>query len=290
MLINTKEILLKAKQYGYAVAQPNAWDLNSLRALIRASEARSSPVIIGLAEIHFIYMDTNETMNLIKYYAEKTESPVAIHLDHGTSFEALIKAIRSGFTSVMIDASKQNFEENLKRTSEIVKIAHKCGVTVEAELGHVGQGADYSKIAGKSDQFTNPIQAKKFVELTEIDSLAIAIGTAHGEYIGTPKLDFERLKEIANIVDIPLVLHGGSGTGDITLSKCVKCGISKINVCTDLMKAATEKVKDIITSKSYADAVMVGEDAIKERLEHYFEVFGSINRSKDITGIKTLRR
>ncbi|MDF2882649.1 MAG: class fructose-bisphosphate aldolase [Clostridiaceae bacterium] len=282
MLVNTKSMLLDAKRDKYGVAQPNAWDLNSLRAIIRACEEKKSPAIIGIAEAHFKYMNIVEATNLLRIYANNISIPLALHLDHGSSYEAVISAIRNGFTSVMIDASSEKFEENVRRVSEVVKIAHACGVTVEAELGHVGMGTDYEKIDGElKDKFTSPQQAKKFVELTEVDSLAVAIGTAHGEYKGTPKLDFERLTEISNSVEIPLVLHGGSGTGDEALSKTIKLGISKVNICTDLMKAATSKVRPIIDKLNYADALLVGEESIRECLEHYFDVFGSTNQANN---------
>ena len=280
MLVNTKEMLLDARRKKYGVVQANAWDLNSLRAILRASEEKSSPVIIGLAEAHFKYISLAEVYSLIRYYENTFSVPIALHLDHGNSYEAVIGAIRNGFTSVMIDASGEKYEENVRRVSEVVKVAHACDVTVEAELGHVGMGEDYEKIDGElKDKFTNPKQAKEFVELTGVDSLAVAIGTAHGEYKGKPKLDFERLKEIADAVKVPLVLHGGSGTGDEALKKTVKLGISKINICTDLMKAAKAEFNSVINNNNvnYADALLAGEDAIKNCLEHYFDIFESSN-------------
>ncbi|WP_082759892.1 class II fructose-bisphosphate aldolase [Abyssisolibacter fermentans] len=279
MLVTTKEMFKVAMQNKFGIAQPNAWDLHSLRAIIRACDEKNAPAIIGLAEVHFNYINLKEFATLVKMYANEVDVPIALHLDHGSTYEGIVNAIHAGFTSVMIDASSKPYEENVKMTKEIVKIAHTCGVTVEAELGHVGMGDNYKNVG---DEFTSPEQAKDFIEKTKVDSLAVAIGTAHGEYKGTPKIDFDRLVEIRKKVDVPLVLHGGSGTGDETINKCIKSGISKVNICTDLMKAASKKTKES-GKTNYVDLCMVGEDAIKECLEHYFEVFESVNTA-DIIG------
>lgn len=287
MLVNTEAMLKAAKQGRFGIAQPNAYDSLSVRAIIKAAQSRSCPVIIGLAEAHFQYMSPEEMAAIVKFYANETDIPVALHLDHGSSYGAVIRAIRAGFTSVMMDASKMSFEDNVKTVGEIVKVAHAAGVTVEAELGHVGVGLEYEHIdAQANDLFTNPAQAVEFVSLTGIDSLAVAVGTAHGEYKGTPKLDFDRLSAIATAVDVPLVLHGGSGTGDALLSKAVACGISKVNVFTDLIKAATAKAAGAYQTMSYPDAALVGEQAIQQCLEHYFGVFGSTGHAKDIVTAK----
>lgn len=279
MLTNTKEMLLDAKKNHYGVAQPNMWDLNSLRAIINSCNKTKSPAIIGIAEAHFKYITPEEAGALIDYYKEKIKTDFSLHLDHGQSFEAIIRAIRSGFTSVMMDCSSLPFDENVKRTQEVVKIAHACNVTVEAELGHVGMGEDYAKIDTELfDLFTNPAEAKKFVELTNVDSLAIAVGTAHGEYKGTPKLDFNRITEISNTIHVPLVLHGGSGTGDAALAKCISLGISKVNICTDLMNAASKSVSAEISHKNYGDVSLVEQEAVEKCLIHYMNLFGSSNR------------
>lgn len=280
MLVNTSQMLAMARTYKYGIAQPNAWDLQSLRAIIRASQHCSCPVIVGLAEIHFRYISPEELAQLASLYASKTQVPLALHLDHGMSYEAIVKAIKAGFSSVMIDASYLPYEENVKITSEIVRLAHACNVTVEAELGHVGIGLEYN--SGNKELFTNPQQAKEFVERTGIDSLAVAIGTAHGEYNGVPRLDFDTLSAIAETVPIPLVLHGGSGTGDALLQKAIKSGISKVNICTDLMKKAASVVRKQQDELNYADLGALGEEAIMQCLEHYFTVFECIGRAGDV--------
>ncbi|SFM05991.1 class II fructose-bisphosphate aldolase [Pelosinus propionicus] len=284
MLVNTSQMLAMAKKYKYGIAQANAWDLQSLRAIIRASQNCTCPIIVGLAEIHFKYISPEELAQLASLYASKMQTPLALHLDHGMSYETIVKAIRSGFTSVMIDASGLPYEENVKITSEIVKLGHACNVTVEAELGHVGIGLEYND--SNADFFTNPKQAKDFVDRTGIDSLAVAIGTAHGEYNGIPRLDFDRLIEIAKMVDVPLVLHGGSGTGDDLLYKAVKSGISKVNICTDLMNKAASEVQKQQKNLNYADLGIIGEEAIIQCLEHYFEIFECVGRAGDVQYVR----
>ncbi|CUH94952.1 hypothetical protein P22_1021 [Propionispora sp. 2/2-37] len=284
MLVNTSQMLKMAKKYNYGIAQPNAWDSHSLRAIIRASQESNCPVIIGLAEVHFGYLSPEEMAHMVSFYAQKTDIPIALHLDHGSSYGALVRAIRAGFTSVMIDASQLPFAENIKTAAEIVKMAHAVDVTVEAELGHVGAGLDYENINAKAkDLFTNPEQAQEFVEKTGIDSLAVAIGTAHGEYKGEPHLDMERLVEIARTVKVPLVLHGGSGTGDERLEQAIRAGISKVNIFTDLTKAAAAEVNYATPITNYPDAGLLGEQAIMECLQHYFRVFGCVNRAGDVS-------
>lgn len=284
MLVNTSQMLKMAKQYNYGIAQPNAWDSHSLRAIIRASQESNCPVIIGLAEAHFGYLSPEEMAHMVSFYAQKTDIPVALHLDHGSSYPALVRAVRAGFTSVMVDASQLPFAENIKTVAEIVKMAHAVDVTVEAELGHVGAGLDYENINVRAkDLFTNPEQAREFVEKTGIDSLAVAIGTAHGDYKGEPHLDLERLVEIAKTVEVPLVLHGGSGTGDERLERAISSGISKVNIFTDLTKAAAAEVNYATPITNYPDAGLLGETAIMECLQHYFRVFGCVNRAGDVS-------
>ena len=171
----------------------------------------------------------------------------------------------------MFDGSKYPIEENVAKTKEIVAYAHERNVTVEAEIGHVGEGDSYH-VEGNT-MLTTPEEAKKFVEQTGVDSLAVSIGTAHGEYKGIPHLNFERLQEIATEVSIPLVLHGGSGSGDENLSKAVELGIAKVNICTDLLNAARDNTKDGYAERSYYDSVTLAKDGFKDCLKHYYEVF-----------------
>lgn len=206
---------------------------------------------------------------------------VTLLIEHGANFEDITAAMQYGFSSVMIDSSSYEFEENVRRTQQIASLAHGMGLSCEAELGHVGQAAqaDDSNV----DLYTNVKQAKEFVERTNCDCLAVAIGTAHGAYPKgmIPKLDFERLKELKAELDMPLVLHGGSGAGEENIRKAVACGINKINVCTDLMRHATNA--SIATLKEnpqidYMDLCIAVEDAMKDFIKSYMRVIGSSGR------------
>ena len=183
------------------------------------------------------------------------------------------QAIDAGFTSVMIDGSSLPFEENVEKTKEIVAYAHKRNVTVEAEIGHVGGGESYLDPEDDDTMLTTVDEAVKFAELTGVDSLAVSIGTAHGEYKGIPHLNFDRLSQIAERVEVPLVLHGGSGSGDENLTKAVQLGICKVNIFTDLTIAAKEKTKEGYADRSYYDSTKLAVQGIKECLMHYYEVF-----------------
>lgn len=203
----------------------------------------------------------------------------AINLDHGKSYEDIMLGINSGFTSIMVDRSSLSYEDNIAQTKETVKMCRPLNISVEAELGHVGQGEDYS--SDGSDYFTKPEEAKKFVEETGIDCLAVAIGTAHGRYHGTPHIDFDLLKQITNVVDIPLVLHGGSGTGDENLRKAVKNGIQKVNLATELVVAGKEELETFIQDKNFDKWQLIPSfiKGYSDRLEHYVKLFDQENRA-----------
>jgi len=273
MLVNMKEMLNTAKEEGYGVIATDAWNSTSLKAMVEIAEETKSPIILSLAEVHLPYFSLKEMAELAKLYTKDVKVPVALHFDHGMTFDEIIKAIHAGFTSVMIDASACEYEENVRRTKEIVKIAHAVNVSVEAEIGHVG-GAEGGGDDGHDSLLTDPAEAARFVEETGVDCLAVSVGTAHGLYKGIPKLDFERLQEIAKAVEVPLVLHGGSGSGDENLRKAVELGISKVNVFSDMLKAIeikTEKEEDIFG----LDREDIAKSAVKECINHYLKVFKS---------------
>ncbi len=280
MLANTHYMLSKARKNQYAIPQPNVWDANSIKAILKASKEVESPVIIGLAQAHLQYIGIEEVYMLANYYGNKLNAEYALHLDHGSNYETIVKAIKLGFSSVMIDASTLPFDENVYLVKEVVKVAHACNVTVEAELGHVGSGDFSSEVSDNSQSvLTEPDEAEAFTKKTNVDSLAIAIGTVHGKYKGSPNIDIDRLKKISEKVSIPLVLHGGSGTGEDILKKCIKSGISKINICTDLMLSATKGVKEVLeATDNYGDINLVAEEAIKTVLINYYKAFNCINR------------
>ena len=222
-----------------------------------------------------------EMVPMIKAMAERASVPVCLNLDHGPSFEAEVDAIKWGFSNVMIDASSLPYEENVRRSRMVVDMAHAKGISVEAELGHVGQAAEGD--GRTADMYTNVEQAVEFVKETGVDALAVAIGTAHGKYPEgfVPKLDFQRLAELKAALKMPLVLHGGSGSGEENIRKAVAGGINKINVCTDAFHAAEKAIKakwEAEPNTDYLGICMVAEKAVKEFVRDYIRLIGSNNR------------
>ena len=251
MLMNMKELLSVANEHNFAVPAFNIGTGQILNAVVECCEEKQAPVILAIHpnELEF---QGDSFIEMCKDRANKSHVPMCIHLDHGATMEQVQRAIRCGFTSVMIDASSESFEDNIKITKEVIKVAHPLGVSVEAELGTIGDIKEDSgnrEIGSKEIIFTKPEDAKKFVEETGCDTLAIAIGTAHGFYVGTPVLDKERLSEIREVVDIPLVLHGASGLSDEDVSDCVKRGICKVNFATELRAAYSKAVKELLEEK-----------------------------------------
>lgn len=238
-LVPMSPVLQKARSQGYAVGAFNVVNLEFLEAIIEAANEKSSPVIINIAEVHLPFICLDTLCAAIHAAANQTPVPVILNLDHGITREAIFKALRYGFTSIMFDGSKLDYNSNLSRTKEIVEICHPLGVSVEGELGAVG-GDEHGGLEADAnpDLFTNVEQANDFVQRTGIDALAVAIGNVHGKYKGEPKLDFERLKAIGEITGIPLVLHGGSGISESDFKKAIRLGISKINYYTGMSQAA----------------------------------------------------
>ena len=272
MLVSSKELYKVSRKYNFAFPAPNFVDQNSAKACIEVAEELNLPLILAYAQAHKEFLSFDEAVELGKYYGEKAKVPVVLHFDHGTDKDLIMKAVDIGFKSVMIDASSDPFEENVRKTREIVKYAHLKGVVVEAEIGHVGGGETYKSKDDNDSRYTTVEEAEKFFELTEVDSLAISIGTAHGAYKGKPVIDFERLKEIRSKVDVPLVLHGGSSSGDDNLKRCALNGISKINIYTDLVTAAYKKAAKM-EWKRYSISTEIKIKGIKECLKHYYSVF-----------------
>lgn len=275
-----KEILDRAKEGGYGVPAPNSENEINVRAYIEAAEEMNSPLIIGAA------CAANPNMydfgRIVTDLARQAKVPVAFNLDHSRTFEQAVMGIRAGFTSVMADRSELPYEENVAQVKEIVRMAHAVGVSVEGEIGHVGVGANYA-VDGISN-FTTPEDAVKFVADTGVDALAIAIGTAHGKYKGVPKLQFELLQEIKKAVDVPLVLHGGSGTGDENIAKACQLGICKVNLSTDMKYAGFENVQNKLFplgegQMGLAKWHYVLQEGFKNELIHYINVCGSANKA-----------
>ncbi len=276
MITTMKSLLIDAKKNGYAVPAPNVWNEDSIRAAIRTAELERSPLILPL---YPVMADILEFGYIARELARKTHIPVAIHLDHGQSFEEAVKAIRAGFTSIMVDRSQLPYKENVAQVKEIVKMAHAVGVTVEAELGHVGQGYEYEKT--RDAGLTKPEEAVEFVKETDVDCLAVAIGTSHGVYKGVPKIDFALLDKLNQVIQVPLVLHGGSGTGDDNIARVVKGGISKVNIYTELDSAGREALQEninIIQSKNLLELSKMVYDGYAKKLAHYMHLIGAAER------------
>lgn len=275
MLITMGELLNEAKKGNYAVPAPNVWNEESTRAALMAAEECNSPVILDYNWLPSVY----EFMEYAARWCERAKVPVAINQDHGKDFPTAIACIRAGFTSVMVDRSTLEFEENVKQVKEITDIAHSVNISVEAELGHVGQGVQYD--VDRDAALTDPQQAAEYVERTGVDCLAVAIGTAHGKYVGEPYLDFDRLKELTAAVNVPLVLHGGSGTGDDNLAKAAKNGINKVNLYTDLVSAGMDEARKTVKADDHhiSHFEVAAYRGYREKLMHYMKLFDSANKA-----------
>lgn len=281
MLANLNDVLYDAQKNHYGVGLFNTTDSDMLEAVISAAEELRSPVIIGTAEVLLPYGELQLIGPSMINMAKNASVPVVVHFDHGLTFDRCLEAIKLGFTSVMFDGSANELPENLKATAEIVKIAHAWGVTVEGEIGHVGSAdtADNEVM----DMYTTPKEAKDFVEATGVDALAIAIGTAHGAYKTKPKLDIERLSDIRNTIDTPLVLHGGSGLSDDDFRNTIKHGITKVNIFTDLCIAGENAVANNIGDTSgfngYLSLRTLKVEAMKKAVMEKMMLFGSDGRA-----------
>ncbi|MGX7141249.1 class II fructose-bisphosphate aldolase [Facklamia languida] len=274
MKVNSNKVLPVAQKIGFAIPATNFIDLDSARTFVKVAEERRLPLILAFAESHRQIISLEEAALIGNYFVDKATVPIVLHLDHGTNPEFIFKAIELGFSSVMIDASQKEFEDNIKITKEIVDYAHKHNVSVEAELGHVGS-EDLTEAYELSDSiYTQVNDVIEFVDRTNVDSLAISIGTAHGVYKGEPKINFERLKEIKEIAKVPLVLHGGSSSGDENLSRCAANGISKINIFTDFINGALHKIEKG-QAKNYLVLKELANLGMEEVLNHYYDVFGT---------------
>lgn len=276
MLVSLKEILRDAYAGGYAVGAFNCLSLENVLGAVQAAEELRSPIILQVAEVQFPYAPLELMAPQFLQVAKAASVPVAVHLDHGQSFETCARAIRLGFGSVMIDGSGYPFEENVRMTGEVCRMAKAFGVDVEAELGKVGDaGMD------TADVFTDVDEAARYVELTGIDALAVAIGNLHGKYVATPRLNIRRLVEIRQRVDMPLVLHGGSGTSDEDFKSCIHNGISKINVATAIQLGVTDRVRQYLATASqpnYIGMKQVMVEASKDVVKAHMMLFESNNR------------
>ena len=283
MILSTREMLLKAQREGYAVPAFNIHNMETLQVVAETAMEMKSPVIIaGTPSTIEDYAGPDYIKAMAEVAANKYDIPIAIHLDHFEDVEAIKRDIDIGFKSCMIDASKKPFEENISIVKDVVEYAHRYDAVVEAELGKLGGKEDDLVVDEKDAMYTNPDDAAEFVDKTNVDSLAIAIGTAHGLYKGEPKLDFERLKEIRSKVSIPLVLHGASDVPDELVKEAISLGICKVNVATDLRIPFADAVKKFFNENSKESDprkyMTPGKEAMKEIVKHKIEVCGSANR------------
>ncbi len=278
MLVNLNEVLKKAQNEKYAVGLFNTTDTDMLQAVIEAAEESNSPVILGTAEVLLPYGELKLIAPSVIAAAKRAKVPVVVHYDHGLTFDRCIEALKLGFSSIMFDGSAKPYEQNIAETSEMVKIAHAFGATVEGEIGHVGEAAKEDNLL--TDMYTTPEEAKAYLDATGVDALAVAIGSAHGVYKKKPMLNIERLKEISSAVKVPLVLHGGSGLSDDDFKNTIRNGIAKVNIFTDLCLAGERAMKDGEEKKlGYLETRNLKVEYIKEAVKHKMALFGSVNKA-----------
>lgn len=282
-LVTVKELLDQAEAGGYAVGAFNCNNMEIIQAIIMAAEAEKAPVIVQASQGAIKYAGLEYIVAMTKVAAEKASVPVALHLDHGTSFEQCMQCIRKGFTSVMIDGSKLPLEENIALTNRVLNVARAVGVSVEAELGKIGGTEDDISVDEWEANLTDPEEARIFVERTGVDSLAVAIGTAHGRYKGTPKLDFARLEKIRSLVKIPIVLHGSSGVPDEAIKEAIRLGVRKVNIDTNLREAFVAEVRKVLAEnpQEIDPRKILGpaREAMSQVIREKIRVFGSAGKA-----------
>ena len=281
-LVTSKEMLLDAQKGNYAVGAFNAENMEMVKAIIQAAEELKAPVMIQTTPSTVKYGTLETFFGIVSAEAAKATVPVCLHLDHGSSFELAMQAIKAGYTSVMIDGSHEDFEGNVAISKKVADVANALNIPVEAELGKVGGKED--DLEADADTNTDPQEAKEFVERTGITSLAVAIGTAHGFYAGPPVLDKERVSEIRKVVDVPLVLHGASGLSEEDVRECVERGMCKVNFATELRAAYTDAVKKLLEEKpeTYDPKKLgvVGIEAVKEVVKSRMVMCGCDGKAK----------
>ena len=280
--VTSEKMLLDAQKGGYAVGAFNVENMEMVMAVISAAEELRAPLMLQTTPSTIKYAGLDMYLANVKAAAERASVPVCLHLDHGDSFDLAMRALRTGYTSIMIDGSHNVFEENIAVTKAVADACRPSGIPVEAELGKVG-GKEDDLDGGEGNGYTDPLEAKEFVERTGVTSLAVAIGTAHGVYKGVPKLDLDRLAEIRKVVDIPLVLHGASGLSEEAVVESIKRGICKVNFATELRIAYTDGVKEFLAAnpdafdpKKYGKVAM---EHVKEIVETRMKMCGCAGKA-----------
>lgn len=285
MLVNLNDVLIPAKKGGYGVGLFNTVNVEMARAVIETAEELKAPVIVGTAEVLTTAMSLERVAEYLIPMAQKASVPVCVHFDHGLTFEKCMEALNLGYKSVMYDCSTASYEDNVAKVAEMVKICHGFGATVEGELGHVGDNEGSaegdSHLADPSAYFTDVELAKDFVDRTGVDALAVAVGNAHGDYKFPPKLDFQRIRDIAERTGVPLVLHGGSGLADDDFRIAIKEGICKVNIFTDIDKAGKAGIEEGLAAgaKSMMGLIPYEIAAMKRVVANKMELFGSIGKA-----------
>lgn len=282
-LVSMTELMKRAKAEKFAVGQFNMNNLEFTKAIMEAAEEERSPFIFGVSEGAIKYMGLDYVMAMARAAADKSDIPVVVHLDHGSSFEVAMKCIKAGFTSVMFDGSHYPLEENIRLTKEVVRAAHAMGVSVEGELGTIGGVEDDLNVAEEDAKLANPEEAIRFFEETGVDALAIAVGTAHGMYKGEVRIRYNIIEEVASKVAAPIVLHGGSGVPDEAIRKSIELGVGKINVNTENQVAMTAAIKkvleetpNVIDPRKYLNPAIA---AMREVVKGKMRLFGSSNKA-----------
>lgn len=278
-LVSLTEVLDRASRGGYAVGAFNCHNMEIVQSIARAAEKEKSPVIIQASQGAIKYAGLEYITSLVEEAVQEVSVPVVLHLDHGTSLQQVVQCIRHGFTSVMIDGSRLTLEENIKLTAGVVRIARAVGVSVEAEIGKIGGTEDDISVKESEALLTDPEEAVRFVEETGVDALAIAIGTAHGQYRGEPELDFNRLEKINRLVPCPLVLHGSSGVPDGDLKRAVQLGIRKINIDTNIREVFVKAIREILERNPREidprNVLRPAREAAEKIIREKIQVFGS---------------
>ncbi|MGI6452807.1 MAG: class II fructose-1,6-bisphosphate aldolase [Syntrophomonadaceae bacterium] len=282
-LVPVHDLLMAADQEGYAVGAFNANNMEIVQAIIEAAELEKAPVIMQASQGAIKYAGLEYITALVKIAAQTKKVPVGLHLDHGTSFSEIVRCIRSGFSSVMYDGSKLPLAENIAMTKKVLEIADPINVSVEAELGKIGGTEDNIHVSEKEAMYTDPEEARFFVEQTGVKSLAVAIGTAHGQYKGEPQLDFDRLAKIKSLVNIPIVLHGSSGVPDEAIKKAIKLGVCKVNIDTNIREAFVAEMRRVLdASPDEIDPRKIlgpAREAVVGVIRQKIRVFGSSGKA-----------
>lgn len=279
-LVSIKNELAKARRERYAVPLFDVYEMQGMEGLMDALTERRAPTIVGIYSPTAALPNCRAFAAYVRCRAEETDVPVSLMLDHGASVEQCLQVLPYGFTDVMYDGSKLPLDENIAQTRRVVQAAHDAGVGVEAELGHVGMGDQYDSLGGRHIGFTDPAEVERFVEETGVDFLAIAFGNAHGPYKGEPHLDLELVAEIRRRVDVPLVMHGGTGLSDEQFHGAIAAGISKINFATSIVNAAADNMRAAAKPGASMFDIHAGiRAAYAQWCSRLFEVFGTVGRA-----------